>query len=319
MYLYNEIFKHIKLAKISTKNDKTVYDYIYIDDAETGTYQKVTAATNYALCNKVYQYHNDSYKSRTMYYSGLKPTSPYILRDGNKYVNDSGLVVEKSADENEDKQYLNAGCKVSLQLKLDKKSDIGFILKHFKYAAIVPKKNNILSFGGYFADIDDKKLIKLLEKSYKHNELILSGKEYSRVINSYFDDNFKIEPLKEYNFIGRKFVRSIAYTSQDSTQLSNGRLIHKSLFSKPQIVWHIIQPIDFEILNWNDMPHIINPNGNGTAKSVELRSVSIVLGKMPKFEKWSDSFVREFLNNQFLKEAFITTEKEKTIGSISIK
>ena len=101
--------------------------------------------------------------------------------------------------------------------------------------------------------------------------------------------------------------------------------LHERKTDKYMVDRHIVQPIEWEIRNWQELPKEINPKGTGTAKFIEIQTKKFILGYdenyYSSFEKetyeytdWNEFCVREYFNNfgtvGFLATAFFLKEND---------
>ena len=158
-----------------------------------------------------------------------------------------------------------------------------------------------IGFGSY--PQDRAKESETLEQLFKENKLTPTGKTYTGYMNE--DGSFQQNQEFEYN--GKKYVRVVSgvsrsdkYTFKDKTRAP----------VKGTPVWAKVQPIKWQIRNWDELPKELNPNGNGTAKTMFVTSEDALLSGIPfapnmrdlkkdeirKLEMWQNSIIRAYFN-----------------------
>lgn len=102
-------------------------------------------------------------------------------------------------------------------------------------------------------------------KSYLEDTLLINVNEFFAVrISTPLKDSLGHEILNEaINEMGK-----IALKSRSSENFfSNGKKVMNGEYA-----WFKVEPIIWIIRNWEDLPTVINPRGNGTAKYIDLKS-----------------------------------------------
>lgn len=75
-------------------------------------------------------------------------------------------------------------------------------------------------------------------------------------------------------------------------------------------MWAEVQPIKWKIKNWDELPRSINPNGNGTAKTIYVKSEEGIMSGIPFYPEygetehtmWQNSPLRAIFNGYDLHE-----------------
>ncbi len=122
-------------------------------------------------------------------------------------------------------------------------------------------------------------------------------------------DGFLVPTGKFYMgcFVGEnnKPIRHAEYVSN----LTNTRYVRVNLDTQKESYWFTVEPLEWDILNWSDLPQSINPNGNGTAQHIELVCSYVVNAGIPFFPHeeinahlWQNSPIRGYLNGYDLKQ-----------------
>ena len=175
----------------------------------------------------------------------------------------------------------------------------------FKMYMVKPMFSNndwkhIMEFGEYpqsLSVISDE-----LEEYYKAGKLKATGKVY---INYTHVGNRNVE----YEYNGKKYVRVISNRSFDGQQFLDGSKVPP----RGEPVWAVVEPIAWEITNWDMLNKDINPNGKGYSNEIELKSTKGLISQIPfnyiamrtqaflanqaLFCMWQNSVARAFLND----------------------
>ncbi|MCL2796577.1 MAG: DUF6273 domain-containing protein [Firmicutes bacterium] len=121
----------------------------------------------------------------------------------------------------------------------------------------------------------------------------------------------------EYSYGGSKYVRKLAYCVCDCSTSSVTSFIDGSSFVSGTYYWFKVEPIRWLIGNWAQLPTSINPNGSGTATTMQLVASEELMAGVPFYHNgtdtnrtlWANSTMRSYLNNSFINEAFDTTQR----------
>ena len=158
-----------------------------------------------------------------------------------------------------------------------------------------------IEFGEYPKTYVGEKLNAELEKAYMCLDagyIKPTGKKYTGHINN---DN-KVIYHNEYEYRGQKYVRVKVKSNADKNFYSDGTKILDRKWA-----WIKVEPIVWEIRNWDSLPEEINPNGDGSAEYmeeyIEVRTEEAIacLPFYPNLEDentlfWQNSLVRGYLN-----------------------
>ena len=140
-----------------------------------------------------------------------------------------------------------------------------------------------------------------LEKLYQQDFLTPTGRSYIGHVNK----KGKLVRNPEFEYDGERYVRVIIDDIED-IDTTTFMLSTKACatLKKGEVYWVKVEPILWEVQNWDFLPQSINPNGRGTADSVMLMTVSGILGGIPFYISkdpltnilWQSSLVRAVLN-----------------------
>lgn len=113
----------------------------------------------------------------------------------------------------------------------------------------------------------------------------------------YYSEKFN----KEYYFGGDKYVRmsSLRYAADPQYTFDDGTAFDSGVY-----YWFKVEPIKWIVLNWDNLPTDINPDGDGTALTMVLFAETAVTAGIPFYPNntdsnitmWQNSTVRAYLN-----------------------
>lgn len=246
---------------------------------------------------------------RLAVYSG--EMAEYIYGDAIRF--DYGYAPRLALDVAKVTEHINAesdNSSISLEVGTDKKSPA-----HIK-------------MGEYPQTIVPQELGSVLEQLYNGGQLMGGLKSTGRLFTSTVWKNRYLLPADmstssqlfdgiswnnknpEFEYNGEKYVRVISRNQNISIKYSNGE---ETDYGKAE--WVKVEPIDFEIQNWDNLPKTINPKGNGRDQSIMLQSTKILFSGLPFLTSltqnrnmWQNSHARCFLNSSNLQELGINTD-----------
>jgi len=167
------------------------------------------------------------------------------------------------------------------------------------------KTIHLISFGEYPKTYVGDKVNRAITDLFNAGGLRETGKIYIGALK--IDDEYPNIHYNniEYQFMGGKYVRVLATGCDNDSELSDGT----KLTENAEYLWVRVEPINFVIRNWEELPTEINPDGNGKAKFIDIRSEEAIMAGMPFYEAWHDnknmwqnSQVRAFLNGYNIHE-----------------
>ena len=262
--------------------------------------QRMTFPTDYAIVNGVSTGNTHSITRQSCF---VLTRSNYIdTSDKKLIITQSGSVADSSVTNSLYTKYGIAPC-----LHLDCKKVIQAQKELGMFNITVQtfsdnSQNHCLQFGffpqTYVGDELNDKLTFLL-----NNDLLKStGKKYLRG-----KEVSKFLYRDEYVYKGKKYVFEIIDSDAINNILKNGKEV---LHNKNDVMWFSVEPIEWKILNWNDLPREINPNGTGKTNYIEIASTEALLTKIPitlspsdnNSLMWQNSIVRQALNGYDIRE-----------------
>lgn len=150
------------------------------------------------------------------------------------------------------------------------------------------------------------KLNKELESKISKGSISITG-----VYPGYMKGDGTYVENYEYEYKGQKYVRVLTNIYDSDSEYSDGTQSPKGEYR-----WVKVEPIRWEITNWEDLPKEINVDGTGKAKTIKLRTEEAIFSGMPFYPNssdknstmWQNSTIRGFLNG-------INVENIKTNGN----
>ena len=169
--------------------------------------------------------------------------------------------------------------------------------------------------GKYIQDMASQEISNNLEKLYNNGNLdkslIPSGQYYS--INGNIQANIDKKFLT-------KLVPVFIYNGEEFARL-------KGLYNSGNPMWFKVQPIEFRILNWKDLPKVLNPRGKSKNNYLSLMSEHPLLTNINAHQEsvslnvnrygnvWINSTQRSYLNGLDGKQKMLGENFYKTINS----
>ncbi len=223
--------------------------------------------------------------------------SAYSEANVNEVISDGSLDYDYALQE-------SAGLCPALHLNLSsvisaRSASLGFKIEPFK-----DKSGKILyytiEFGSY--PQDKAKESQELERLFNAHRLTPTGKTYT----GYMNDDGSFQQNQEFEYGGKKYVRVISKKYDNDSE-------YKDKTKAPDNgtpMWAEVQPIKWKIKNWDELPRSINPNGNGTAKTIYVKSEEGILSGIPFYPEygntehtmWQNSPLRAIFNGYDLQE-----------------
>lgn len=122
----------------------------------------------------------------------------------------------------------------------------------------------------------------------------------------YLKDDLQFTVSSEFPISGTTKCVDVATKERDSLIGPATFADSKKVPDQPQILFARVSPITWVIRNWDALPKEINPNGNGTAKHIDIMTDKLIMAGIPyhmilnnkKMETylWQNSTVRGVLN-----------------------
>ena len=214
------------------------------------------------------------------------------------YVRSDGSLDTKDADRE------GAGLCPALHLNLSSVISARSASSDFKIESFKDKSGKILyytiEFGSY--PQDKAKNSGELERLFNAHKLTPTGKTYT----GYMKEDGSFQQNQEFEYGGKKYVRVISKKYDNDSE-------YKDKTKAPEDgtpMWAEVQPIKWKIKNWDELPRSINPNGNGTAKTIYVKSEEGIMSGIPFYPEygetehtmWQNSPLRAIFNGYDLQE-----------------
>ena len=226
-------------------------------------------------------------------------TENYYLRTptewgGVRKMGDDGFIHDESVDEQH-----NVGVRVSLFYEIpEHKVYIGTTKDEYgkeKYHTIYIGEGPGEEIVGKGAET----LEALYNSGNVKEDLIPTGRWYSSNGGKRYDIGYQGKHSPEFEYKGVPYVRTMSDPKTNHYQYTEGS---KEL-TEGRVRWQAVDPIKFIILNWDNLPKTINPNGLGIDDYLELLSEDIVISNLPFYPMrdengnlYQNSTIRGFLN-----------------------
>lgn len=171
---------------------------------------------------------------------------------------------------------------------------------HFKINAVTDPSGNELyhtiEFGEYPKSYVGNEMNKKLNKTvfshrYKSSELTLENrlvkatrtdKKYLKNERIHSNCDYNGPPFSyEYEFRGQKYVYVKVDYNHDGFESKvqvgdNYYEEYRPKFIDRRFIWIKVEPIVWIIKNWDDLPTALNPNGNGTASYIDIKTEEVI-------------------------------------------
>ncbi len=279
------------------------HDYFYLDSqheaamrlfqCNLGDKANLTFPTDYALLNKAvyFEDRNDLHAKLAINQTKSRVGCRTWLRTAERDVFDNDLrrvsVIDESGridSVNMKENILPHAIRPCVQLEIDA------CLAVLKYQAKQNKHNNCfalgmgqMNLGTYPTSYVGEEINCELEKKWEDGILKSTGKTYT---GRYNNKRQCLSQYDEYEIDGEKYVR-----------------VDKG-FKGNDGYWVKVEPIVWEIENWNDLPTALNPKGTNQADTIKLRTKSAIIAGIPFYPNtedkynhlWQNSTLRGYLN-----------------------
>ncbi len=168
------------------------------------------------------------------------------------------------------------------------------------------KEKHFLKIGEYPKTKASNELQQTLENLFNggtlQTGLTCTGRLFTSNGQREYNKDFLSKQNPEFEYNGKKYVRNIAWKNREY-KFADGSVVPET--GTP--VWVEVEPVTFEIKNWNRMPKSVNPKGKffGADTTIDLVSEEIVLSGLPFYpdydhrncSMWQSSLQRCFLNS----------------------
>lgn len=321
-FIVPTVLDNTDLEKSAGDKSFRTKDLIYLDSfnevRNISMSDRITCPTDYAVMNGVkMRSSNDGPKDRKSCWTWLRSgcSSLDYLGDVNKRspkirVYDADVISFNGGCETERVCYRHIALCPTLHLSLSsvisaRRASCDF----FRISEIKTKgsgKYHTIEFGEYPKTYVGNEKNKKLEGLYFSGKLCLTGKTYTGRI----DSDGKTILHSEFEYEDQKYVRVLTERYDDDYKYSDGTMDPENRTYR----WARVEPIVWEIRNWDEMPTRINPLGNGSAKFIDIitEEAIVCLPFHPDIDKsdgivcftptdycyslWQNSPIRGYLN-----------------------
>ena len=157
-------------------------------------------------------------------------------------------------------------------------------------------KYHTIEFGEYPKTYVGDRKNKELKKLYSSRRLVSTGKTYTGRI----DNDGELISHSEFEYEGQKYVRVFTKKYDDDSEYSDGTMAPE----EGTYMWARVEPIVWKIRNWDELPKEINPDGNGKASFIDIRTDEAIISGIPFYPDyddencslWQNSTIRGYLN-----------------------
>ena len=273
-------------------------DAVYIESREDvhdlSSSERRSSATDFAIANNCAVTSNSDYKVENGKYGAF-----YWLRSASSH--DCVDIVDKDGS-------LSIGDSITTYigacpcLALNLKSFISeqSVSRDFKIEGVPNDRNpeyRTLTIPGfqYPQTKLDSKTSQKLEALFGAGKLRRTGKSFRSLLIP--EDNID-NNCDEFEYNGEYYIRTETTGYENAKSYSNGDPVIPH-----EYIWIKVEPVKWRIRNWDDLPSFINPQGTGTAKTLELRSEEAILALnfnrsygRTALTMWQNSELRAYLN-----------------------
>ena len=195
---------------------------------------------------------------------------------------------------------IHLDCKKTLQAK----KELGmFEVKTYTDSNKIVR--HTLQFGSFPQTYVGDELDKVLSNLYNKKKLKATGKHYLT-----YQLKNTIEHSPEYEYKGNKYVLMFSSLQAKNGFLKSGKEILFERGYEKVYFWIKVEPIEWEIANWNDLPTEFNPYGTGKASFIDLTSSEGLLAGIFNYYTikdkyswmWQNSIIRQALNGYDIRQ-----------------
>ena len=184
----------------------------------------------------------------------------------------------------------------------------------YKEIAEKDGERHLLNIGEYPGDKVSEELSDKLEKLYHGGKLRKGIEATGRWYSVNGGGSEKLTYLEKHNpefeYEGSRYVRVVQNAYNDSVEYSDGTKSRENGIAR----WVKVEPISFEILNWDSLPKSINPNGSGREDCFKLKASKGIVSSIPFLQHannlnlsksfWEHSTIRGFLNGTDVRDIY---------------
>ena len=174
------------------------------------------------------------------------------------------------------------------------------------------KEKHFLKIGEYPKTKATDELQQALEERYNggilQKGLICTGRLFTTNGQRESGKDFLSKQNPEFELNGKKYVRTIVWNDSDR-KFADGNAVPRT----GAVVWLEVEPVTFEITNWDRLPKSVNPKGKrfGADDQLELEAEEAILSGLPFYPNWSHSNCSMWQNS--LQRCFLSSAKSEEL------
>ncbi len=272
-------------------------ELIYLDDKaaveDINSEERVCYPTDYAIMNgAMMSSGNNGSEDRKSCWTWLRSA----------YSDDSVDYVSLDGDLNiDDVDGTDGSLRPALQLNLSSIISARSASRDFgKLGVVKDTDGDVLYHTIEFGEYPSHRAKNSDELENLHKNWVGRLKKTGKIYSGYLEDDDKPAKHEEYEYKGERYVRVKINRYEDGNFYEDGTMVPES----GTYEWFKVEPIVWEIRNWDELPTSINPRGNGTAKVLDIQTAEAIMGGIPFYPNdsdsnisfWQNSCVRGFLN-----------------------
>ena len=175
------------------------------------------------------------------------------------------------------------------------------------------EEKHFLKIGEYPKTRASDKMQQTLEEMYNDGDLkqglTCTGRLFTTNGQRVTLNDFLSKQNPEFEYNGKKYVRTITWNDAGSNKFADGSYVPLT----GAAVWIEVQPVTFEIANWDKLPRSINPKGKrfGADENIELEAEEAILSGLPFYPDWDHSNCSMWQNS--LQRCFLNSAKSEEL------
>lgn len=262
-------------------------DRLFIRTAEEGLSNHTFHVTNYAKCCGVVTRKETSFRTQNQGRGKCwtRPSDLGCMINPNVRKHNSYTIFPKINYMSDESQSIME--KVDYMLRMDCEASGNGIVPsaHFNLNAVLEAKSELTNFG----NIKEVKsgagatVFHAIELGYYPKSVVKESENFESAFQNNPQDF--VPTGKKYNGFNNKNGDNIEFSYQNNLYVRAENHGYEYLdtrnkgFTKYPYdhIWFKVEPISWEILNWDEMPKEINPDGKGTAQFIDAQAENIIM------------------------------------------
>ncbi len=174
------------------------------------------------------------------------------------------------------------------------------------------KEKHFLKIGEYPKTKATDELQQALEERYNggilQKGLICTGRLFTTNGQRESGKDFLSKQNPEFELNGKKYVRTIVW-NDSNRKFADGNAVPRT----GAVVWLEVEPVTFEITNWDRLPKSVNPKGKrfGADDQLELEAEEVILSGLRFYPDWHHSNCSMWQNS--LQRCFLSSAKSEEL------